>query len=161
VTIQSLKFKDVDLDRDLYMLEVAPQSGLPGTPSGRKAAVSEWIQIGLCSPDEGRELLGMPDLKSADDEKFATRDSVLSAVEQMADDGIYTPPHPLLDIQQAKKLIASAFSRLEWEGCPETNLELIARYASQLLALEAATMPPPEMQQAVPQQPLPQQLTAA
>jgi len=49
----------------------------------------------------------------------------------------------LLDLQQAKRLTASAFTRLEWEGCPEDHLELIARYASQLLVLEQAGMPAP------------------
>jgi hypothetical protein len=117
-------------------MQMAPQSALPGTPSGRRATIAEWIQQGLVTADEGRELSGIPDIKSNYDERFATRDSVLSAIELMADDGKFVMPHPLLNLGEAKKLVASAYTRLEWEGCPEDNLELVARYASALLMLE-------------------------
>ncbi len=148
-TVHTLSWKDADMHRDSYVTELLPQGALPGTPSGRVATLSEWLQVGAITVEEWRQLSEMPDLKSHETPASTTRDNVLSAIESISDDGVYAAPHGLLDLRLARMLISSAFNRLQWEGLPEGRLEMIARYASDVddleqIALEAAQ---PQQQQ--------------
>jgi hypothetical protein len=124
-------------------LQILEQSALPGTPSGKTATVNEWLQMGLISADEGKELLNMPDIKSELSMSLATKDSVLSAVECIIDDGDWYPPHPFLDLNLAMRLAVASYTRAEREGVPELNLEMLARYISELQQLQALAAPPP------------------
>lgn len=150
VTVRTLSYKDVNLEKYVYLWKTLPESALPGTPSGRAATASEWLQMGAISPDQWRDLMQMPDLASYDSPEASTRDNVLSAIEAIADDGEYVPPHSMLDIQLAKVLVAAAFNRLQWEGLPEDRLELIARYASELVDIEQAALEPQQPAQMMP-----------
>lgn len=144
VTIDTIKWADAEMDEERrpYQLENLPQSALPGTPSGKLATINEWLQMGLLSGDEAKQLLDFPDLKGDLGYALSTHDSVLSAIEAMADDGEWFPPHAMLDLQKAVPLALAAYTRLEWEGLPENRLELIARYVDALRELTQLAAPP-------------------
>jgi hypothetical protein len=153
ITIESIKWADAEMDEDNrpYQLENLPQSALPGTPSGKLATVSEWLQMGLLTPEEAKGLLDFPDLKANLGLMMSTQDSVLSAIESMADEGEYWAPHPMLDIGKATALAMAAYTRLEWEGCADDRLELISRYVDALKELSSQAQPPAMPQAAAPQ----------
>lgn len=142
VSVRSLSFKDIDLSKTTYLLQVLEQSSLPGTPSGKTATVSEWIQIGLVDRDEGKELLNMPDVKAELSMSLATKDSVLSAIECIADEGEWYAPHSMMDLALAARLAMASYTRLEWEGLPEDRLEMLAKYIEELRNLTALATPP-------------------
>lgn len=142
VTAKSLSFKDFDLEKDIYQMQILEQSALPGTPSGKTATVNEWLQMGLITPDEGKELLNMPDIQSELNLSLATKDSVLSAVECIVDDGEWYAPHPFLDLALAARLAVASWTRAEREGVPEDRLELLARYIDELEQLTALAQGP-------------------
>lgn len=142
VTAQTLGWKDFDLSKTTYLLQVLEQSALPGTPAGKTATVNEWLQMGLITSDEGKELLNMPDLKAELSLSLATKDSVLSAIECIADDGEWYAPHAMMDLALATRLALASYTRLEWEGLPEERLEMLARYIEELRALTELAAPP-------------------
>lgn len=148
VTIDTIKWKDAEMDEKTrpYQLETLPQSALPGTPSGKLATVNEWLQMGLLSQDEAKALLDFPDLKADLGLVMSTQDSVLSAIEAMADDGEWFAPHTMLDVAKAVPLAMAAYTRLEWEGLPEPRLELIARYVDALKEIATMAQPPANAQ---------------
>lgn len=142
VTVQTLAWKDFNLEKTTYLLQVLEQSALPGTPAGKTATVNEWLQMGLITPDEGKELLNMPDLKAELSLALSTKDSVLSAIECIADDGDWYAPHAMMDLQMATRLALASYTRLEWEGLPEDRLEMLARYIEELRSLIELSAPP-------------------
>jgi hypothetical protein len=142
VTVASLSFRDWDMDKYVYQMQLLEQSALPGTPSGKTATVQEWLQMGLISIDEGKELLNMPDVKAELSLSLSTKNSVLSAIESMADEGEYPEPHAFMDLALAARLAMASYTRMEQEGLPDDRLELLAIYISDLQALTEAAAPP-------------------
>lgn len=63
--IRSIKWTDVDMADDQWLMDVYPTSLLPTTPSGRLQTITEMMEGGLLDPDEGRALLDFPDIKGA------------------------------------------------------------------------------------------------
>ncbi len=59
--IHSIKWKDVNMDDDQFLLQMFPISSLPSEPAGRISTISEMMQGGLISPQTGRRLLDFSD----------------------------------------------------------------------------------------------------
>ena len=162
-TVKTIKWADAELEEEHYVMKVLPQSALPGSPTGRVATVEGWIAAGLISPDEGKSLLDFPDLEEHESLAQAARDSILSAIQAMIDDGEYVPPEPMMDLEMAIPLVSSAYNRLRWEGAPEERLELLTRFNDDVIAMQqqatapaapampAQAAPAPELGAALPQ----------
>lgn len=127
-TLRTIKWQDVDMEREQYWLKIMPQSALPGTPAGRIATVESWLAVGLITPEEGKELLDFPDVKNFQSDQQAIRDCILSAIESIIEDGEYVPPEPIMDLGLAMRLCQVAYNRHRWEGAPESHLEMLAEY---------------------------------
>jgi hypothetical protein len=160
VTVQTFKWADFELEEESTVMSLLEQSALPGTPAGRTATVGEWLQLGLVTTDQGKALLDMPDIKANLSLTLSTQDSVLSAIECIAEDGEWYAPHPMLDLQLALQLAVASFTVLEREGLPEARLETVARYIEDLRAMQEAAQPPPapapaQLGMQLPQQPAP------
>lgn len=169
-TVRTIKWGDVKLEPERYIMQILPQSALPGTPVGRIATVESWLKAGLVTPEEGKELLDFPDIQEHQSLAHATRDAILYAVETMieADEGdadayadAYVPPDPLIDLDLAEQLVTASYHRFTWEGAPEANLEHLTRYLADidhmrqdaLAQQQAAAQPQPQVP-GPPQQPM-------
>lgn len=60
--VDSIDWKDIDLDRDEYSLQLFDTSALPRSPAGRLNMVQDLLKANMLTPDEGRKLLSFPDL---------------------------------------------------------------------------------------------------
>ena len=135
-TVRTINWGEAKLEEGKYIMKVLPQSGLPGTPSGRIATVEGWLNAGLIAPDEARRMLDFPDLEAEMTMAQATRDNILSAIEVMVDEGEYVTPEPMNDLNLGLRLVAVAYNRFRWEGAPEAHLELLTRYNDDIIAMQ-------------------------
>lgn len=105
-------------------IEMFPMSSLPNSPSGRYAAVMEWIQGGFTDRQYGMQLLGFPDIDAYADVQLAYIDLVQWQIEQIVDKDKRTLPIPRQDHGIAIDLGQRALARL-WcmENVPSTVLE--------------------------------------
>ena len=127
-TISELKWKDVNLDEDSYVLQVFPASSLPTTPSGRLAMVQDLLNAGLLEPETGKRLLDFPDLEESLALDRAVSDNIDRIVEQMLDEGIYEGPEPFQDHVLALKKVQASYNRAILDGVPEENLALLRQF---------------------------------
>ena len=127
-TIQEVRWKDVDLGKDAYVLKVFPSSSLPSTPAGRLAMVEQLMGAGLLNPEEAKRLLDFPDLERNMALDRAASDNIDRLIENMVDDGIYESPEPFMDLILAIKKVQAAYNKAVNDAVPEKHLALLRQF---------------------------------
>lgn len=148
-TIAEVKWKDIDLEYDQYVLSVDPASSLPLLPSGRIAMVTDLADRQYISPATALRLIDFPDLDEELSLARAASDAIDQAIERMLDDGTQETPEPFMDLQLALKKVQTAYNRaLSWD-VPNERLALLRNYMNavkqmmdQALAASAVGVPP-------------------
>ena len=152
--IETINWKDINLEEDEYTMKMFPVSSLPNDPAGRLQTIQEYMQAGMLSPRQGRRLLDFPDLEQVEDLANAQEDYLHTILEKIVDDGTYTVPEPLDDLKLAHELALEYYSQGKNLGLEEEKLELLRRFIDQVGILEQKAMPPaPVAPQAVPTAP--------
>lgn len=156
-SFSTVNWSDVDLDRESFVLQMFPTSFLPSTPAGRMETVSDMVQSGIVSPQEGRMLLDMPDLKGRLDPWEANYRLVRYQIDGMLKRGEAAIPEPYQNLQECIRLALAAYCRAQtYDDVPEDNRELLRQYIENA----QARLNPPQTQQPQPDQqmqPAPQQ----
>lgn len=127
-TIDSVRWSEVDMERDQYVIGVFPTSMLPAEPAGKLAAVETMTRSKLIDPAKGRLLLDFPDLESETVLDRAAVDSIDRAVELMLDEGARLQPSPYMDLQLTLKRVQAHLLEAECQEVPEERLELLRSY---------------------------------
>lgn len=141
--IQNIKWKDVNLADDEFVLQIYPVSKLPNDPEGRLSSIQEMMQSGLLSPEEGRRLLDYPDLEAEEGLANANRDYLHKVLDDIADSGKYRGPEPDDNLTVAKKLVLEYIARGKLNNLSEDRLEMLRTFNQQIDMLTAPPAPPP------------------
>lgn len=147
--LETIDWKEIDLEDDEYIMQMFPVSSLPTTPAARTATVQEWIQAGFVDAVEGRRLLDFPDLEqstnlavAAIDDVDATIDAILMHGEEM----------PVEEFQQLDLLIqrgTASYLKARHEKAPPKRLEMLQTMLTQAAdMLKARAAPAPGADQA-------------
>jgi hypothetical protein len=132
---EQLKFKDLDLSLDKYILRTYPSSLFPTQPAAKLSTIMEYVGLGFFDKETAMDLLDFPDLQSAISLDISPRKVVLGQLDKMVDTGEYSPPEPLMDLPMTARLAQLYYLRSKTMGIDEDKLELIRRYISQCQAL--------------------------
>ena len=133
--IEKIRWKDINLKEDQYVMKIYPTNLLPTTPAGKLQKVIEMLQAGMLSQQEARGLLDYPDISAVNNMMMAAYDDIMFQIEQMLEHGRYFPPEPFSDIQLAMPLVRSAYLRAKVNNVPEERLDLLRRYLEECVAL--------------------------
>jgi hypothetical protein len=138
--IERIRWEDVNLDDESYILQAYPVSSLPNTPAGRLAAVDDMLNAGMIAPATAKRLAQMPDLESEMSLEDAPRDLLEQAFELMLTEGVYISPEPFYDLNLAMRLGSLHYQRARLAGVPDERLDLVRRF---LVAVQQMLTPPP------------------
>lgn len=138
--IERIRWEDVNLDDESYILQAYPVSSLPNTPAGRLAAVDDMLNAGMIDPSTAKRLAQMPDLESEMSLEDAPRDLLEQAFELMLTEGVYISPEPFYDLNLAMRLGSLHYQRARLAGVPDERLDLVRRF---LVAVQQMLTPPP------------------
>jgi len=153
--IQKIDWKEVDLENDEFVLQIYPVSKLPTDPEGRLAAIQEMMEGGLITPEVGRRLLDYPDLDAEENLGNATQDYLHKILDDMVEDGKFTPPEPYDNLQKAQELALEYYAQGKLNNLAENRLELLRRFMAQIDFLNRQANPAPVLPQQPPA-PVPQ-----
>jgi len=128
---------------DKFVIQCFDSNALPKDPAGRKQAIVEDMQAGIITLQEGRRLLNYADLEQDDKLAVAAEERILKILDDIVEEGKYTPPDPFIDIQLAKQKVTQYYNLYIAYGLEESRAELLRNWQSQLLMLEQAAQPPP------------------
>ena len=126
--IETIDWKEVDMEEDKYMMDIFPTSALSSTPAGKLQDVQELLQAGFISREDGRKLLDFPDLDATTNLDIADLENVERQISSMIEKGRYEPPEPYQNLEMAKRKVQQAYLYYRHQGAPEEKLELLRTY---------------------------------
>lgn len=144
--VESIDWKDIDLQRDEYWLKAFPTSSLPEEPAAKLETVQEYMQAGLISPRAGRRLLAMPDVEMSDKIANAAEELICKSIEDILYDGDEIIPEGTWDLVLAKSLYLQYMNYAQLNNCPENRLQDLREFGSRIDDLSGASQPPPPPQ---------------
>lgn len=133
--LKTIKWKDVDMDADMYIMQVFPTSSLSSTPAGRLQDVQELLSAGFIGKEDGMKLLNFPDLKQFYNFNNAGVEDIERTIEMIVDEGNYQTPEPYQNLQLGITKMQQAYLLYRSMGCPEEKLELFRRWIEDAAAL--------------------------
>lgn len=137
-----LKWSDVNIDEDGYVIQVFPTSVLPTTPAARIQEVERLSAAGWISVSEARRLLNFPDMESSNDLATADEDNLMRQLEFMLERGEQVWPEPYQDLENAIRVAQQAILRAQVQGAPEAHIDLVRDFITAAEKLLARTQTP-------------------
>lgn len=123
--LQTIDWKDIDLEDSVYTMQAFPVSSLPSDPSGRLQTVQEMAQAGYLTPRQAKALLDFPDLEAVEGLTGAAEDYLKSILDKIVDDGEEMRVEPYDDLKLARELGLEYYQRGKLNGLEEEKLELL------------------------------------
>jgi len=141
--ITEVNLRAADLIEDKFIIQCFTQSSLPKDPAGRLAKVTEMIQAGMITLQEGRRLLDYPDLEQVEKLANAGEERIFQILDEIVDDGKYTPPDPFMDLNLATELVTKYINLYSQAKLEERKAQMLRDFFSQIQAIKQAATPPP------------------
>lgn len=152
--IDTIDWKDIDLENDQYVMKCYPVSSLPNDPAGRLQTVQEYAQAGYLAPRQARKLLDFPDVEQEESLSNAQENWISKILDAVVDAetleeaiAAYQPPEGFDDLQLAKQMFLEYYAQGKCNGLEEEKLDLLRKFNSQIDVLSgtaaSANQPPP------------------
>lgn len=138
--MEQIKWADIDLEEDQYLMHIFPTSFLSQTPSGRLQDVQELIQAGFIDKANGMRLLDYPDLQEYMSLANAGIEDIENMIEAMVERGEPQTPEPFQALALGIQMMQSAYLRGRSDRVPEAHLQLLLDWITQANRL---LTPPP------------------
>lgn len=151
--IQTIEWKEADLEADQYVMEVFPTALLPNTPSGKLDRVQELIEGGLIDREYALSLLDFPDLEQVVSLETASLNVISMMIDNILIDGEYRTPNQFMDLALATKLAQTSILQAQIDGVEEEKIEMLRKWLNQCITLQLQAM---KSQQITPAAPSPQ-----
>ena len=140
--IKEINLPEASLLKDPFVIQCFNQSSLPRDPAGRMQKVTEMIQAGMITLQEGRRLLDYPDLAQTEQLANAAEERILQILDEIIEEGKYTPPNPFMPLDLAIQLTTQYINLYGQCKLEEEKQQQLRDFFSQCLALKQAAMPP-------------------
>lgn len=140
-TLSRIKWKDVDLDRDAYIIQAYPTSYLPKNPAYRIDAVAQLSEVFPPLRPYLPGLLEYPDLEAVLKRLTAPTDYIEMITDRMLYDDaktqedlddLYEPPDAFVDFQQALEITRGKLLRARIDNAPEERMQLLVQYMTDI-----------------------------
>jgi len=148
---QEVDLPEADLLEDTFIIQCMTQSSLPKDPAGRLAKVTEMVQAGMVTLQEGRRLLDYPDLEQVERLANAGEERILSILDDIIETGKYVSPDPFMDLQLATQLTTQYINLYATAKLEESKMQKLRDFFTQIQTIIQAAQPPPMPAPAAPQ----------
>jgi polyhydroxyalkanoate synthesis regulator phasin len=141
--------KEVDLPalkflNDPFVIQCFTESSLPRSPAGRIQAVVEMVQAGMLTLKEGRRLMRTPqDLEQNEQLDNASEERIFKILDEIVEDGKYTPPDMFMDLQLANQLVVQYYNLYMAANLEEKKADMLRNFFTQIGMITQAGTPPP------------------
>lgn len=147
--------KEIDLPKEARkikkpVIQVFNQSSLPRDPAGRLQKVTEMIQSGMVTIQEGRRMLDFPDIDQIEKLANSAEERIYQVLDNIVEEGEYTPPDSFTDLQLAKKIAVQYINLYSQCKLEEEKMQKLRDYFTAVNTTEMAMQPPQPQQAAQP-----------
>lgn len=140
---ETIKWSEVNLEGEEYMLKVWPTNMLPATPAGKMEWVERMMQAGLIDSLTGMMLLDFPDVEAQQNLVFSAVKQALWIVDQVIYEDRDVEPKEWYDLQRCIKYMQMGLSNAEMEGAPQEVLDRGMEFIASCNEILTPPMPPP------------------
>ena len=144
-----IKWSEVDMERDAFVMQLFPTRLLAKTPAARMQQLQDLFAAGIIDRAVFMKLIEAPDLGAEQDLESAGRDIVDDQIEQMIDcedpdaPGAMIYPEPFMDLIFALHRAQANYNLGKMQGMDEGHLRLLSEYMRNCKALLDMQAPPP------------------
>lgn len=139
--------REIDLPKSAMLkepvIQIFDSSSLPRDPAGRLQKVTEMMQSGLISPQEGRRLLDYPDIEQVDKLENAGEERILQILDEIIENGTPGMVDPWIDLQLALKLTTQYINLYIPAKLEEEKAQMLRDFFTRVNATIQAALPPP------------------
>lgn len=153
---KEIDLPNADLLKDTFVIQCFTQSSLPKDPAGRLSKITEMIQSGMITVQEGRRLLDYPDIEQIEKLANASEERIFQILDDIVESGKYTPPDPFMDLPLATTLTTQYINLYASAKLEEAKMQKLRDFFDQVQTIIQAATPPPMPMGAAPGQPTPQ-----
>ncbi len=146
--VNTIKWSEVDLDRDRFVINIDTSNRLPQSKAGRTQESLELLRAGAITVEEWRDLQNYEDLESNASLERASRDYLREVASQMLDEGRWIPPEEYDNLVWGRDYFMKTLQEAKLAGAPEERTELIKRWIDE--ATDMLEPPPPPFQPPTP-----------
>lgn len=139
---KEIDLKKADFINDSFIVQCFTQSSLPKDPAGRLAKVTEMIQSGMITLQEGRRLLDYPDLEQIERLANAGEERIFQVLDEIVESGKYTPPAPYMNLDLAEQHTVAYLNLYSQTNLEERKMQQLRDFQAQVGALKSAAMAP-------------------
>lgn len=125
--IERIKWSDIKLKDDQYIMKSYPTNLLSKTPAAKLRDVQEMLGAGIIDQVTAQSLLDFPDIEAVTGLQTAQFQAVQKVIEMLCE-GKYESPDPLMDLQMAQPWIQNAYINYKDAGLPEAKLSLFRQW---------------------------------
>ena len=134
-------FKEITLSMEQYAIQVFPTASLPNEPAGRMQEIADMQANGIITAKTANRLYGFPDVRAANALVNAAENYAAEIFDRMRD-GSYTAPEPYDDLAMLHTQALQHYNLWRQQGVGESTLDLCRRFIDEVVAMQAAAMPP-------------------
>lgn len=140
--------KEVDLPhadmlKDTYVIQCYTQSSLPKDPAGRLQKITEMIQSGMITIQEGRRLLDYPDLEQMEKLANASEERIFQLLDDIIESGKPAIADPFMNLTLANELITQYINLYGSAKLEEKKMQLLRDFFSSVQQMTKAATPAP------------------
>lgn len=129
--LEKIKWSEINLEDDEYVIQVKPIGSLPQTPSAKLASVAEMHMNGFFTTEEAHQLLDFPDIESANRLKTSHIEVLDLIIEKIIEKGKYISPEPYMNLEMGIQRVQQAYNMAILDDVPEARKELLRRWITQ------------------------------
>jgi hypothetical protein len=139
---QAIKWSEVNLEKDAYVLQLWPTNLLPSSPAGKLATAEELMATGMVDKQTAQALLDFPDVEKSTNLAATTIDMVDYVVEKVMDGNPPPPPTMAMDLPTSIRRLGYHVLQAQMDQAPEDVQASLRAY------MEAVTNLAGEVQEA-------------
>jgi hypothetical protein len=140
--VEQIKWSEVSLEDDEYVMQIYPVSKLPQDPEGRLSTIQEMAEAGWIDSATARRLMDFPDLESEEALANAQRDYLGKILDNIVENGKQEMPEPDDNLVLAKKLVLEYISLGKLNDLSEDRLEMLRTFSTEVDRLAPPPAPP-------------------
>lgn len=151
--LERIKWSEIDMDKEGYILKVYPSSALPTTPAGKLEKVVELYQNGFLPQDVAFSLLEFPDIEAASNRLLADYQDIQMTIQNILDGGKYFPPEPYQNLRLGLREMQLAYISARHKNVSEDKLQKMRNWMTKAQSLMQLAAPPTSPTQPLAQPP--------
>lgn len=138
--VQEIDLPAAEMLENPFVIQCFESSSLPRDPAGRLQKITEMMQAGMITLQEGRRLLDYPDLEQNEKLANAGEERILRILDEIVDEGKYTPPDPFMNLEKALELSNQYYNLYVGAKLEEDRAKMIRTFNEQVVALQQMSM---------------------